>query len=1154
MIIKILGPLLDPKTQRERLQRLTNELNQAPQETSSSSLTSIASIISFSRATYAAKQNDEAKNLASLSEKLLDKFEAKTGEKPLRQRLELQFALLEIESIDLDFAGQVERYDQIADICKSNEEFGLEEVCLDEIANLAIRHDNDTELNHRHVRLQYILEQLEQDIPGLFRSRCYLWRAHSDGNSALMLSLFQEMDDRYPLARLSADGKEEDDPQFRKWDIPAIRLRVESVKLQLYRRLKDRSGAERTIQTIEILQQYVPPLDISKVDADDEATIEWWQRHGVGNKLTEEVILERLGTMFQSRDPDDEERRLLTTLFRSSEKQLPEGLLPSDWKSIRPPELTDIIFTTPLIQEDFEARLEALQDLFSKEALFNESGTQYLIAQLLLTRPNFPTATNEIQDSLSAQRRFIQYVDSVSNTSIKRELVQHVLNARESIIATSLQCSPDLTVEDYAELKDEADRLLQQYKASHLAKNYSRIAAVHSAKAEITLRARQTRSYFEDFQAQYREAESYRDEIRSEISALPPEQALRDKSLSRSLLMEGTKDPVLRTFDLLVNRYLQQRWIHGYDSDKYAFEIWDQIQTRKSRALNDLMSSNNHFPSQLLDTIRKTPHVKDLYDNWRMQLGELSDKKISNLSSPSAVDAARRKLAEHEELMKKNQLLLPVLEFMKGKAATSASMADLFKGCSEGVVLVDYFIAHVSEVPRKLCIIIYRVSPKVLPPVILQLQMNIGFGVQKWMNTYLLKPNSRELLSKPAAYQDLKELYGLIDPIVKYSNPGDLLVLCPTTSWNIHRIPLHAIEVRIPMQQATQPVARAPAQRPKQVPTPLLLRNKIIYTNSHSLLRLGMLSRTPNLAAKDVSSNWKATFFSPLESSPGDEEDDEDDIFRQYGLDGANNARLPELTPKEKREIRVSTTALADLLESGPTGRSKPDIDDKPSYTASSEVTYNNFIQRSRGSDFIFFLGHVHPAKAPAPALSAHLLLHVPDGNEACSRAGTEPHGKSSYLSGKSILEKCTTAEGAHIVMLSCHGGVMEPGQAVDEPLGLVPAFFAAGARSVSASLWAVYVEDACEWTKRLKTAWTAAQPQARQKEKGVPRQAASPSLPPRSPAQSLIDLGSIFQQATVSLLGFRSTDNLGAWGSFVFHGYWMFPALDRDENATPKE
>ena len=158
------------------------------------------------------------------------------------------------------------------------------------------------------------------------------------------------------------------------------------------------------------------------------------------------------------------------------------------------------------------------------------------------------------------------------------------------------------------------------------------------------------------------------------------------------------------------------------------------------------------------------------------------------------------------------------------------------------------------------------------------------------------------------------------------------------------------------------------------------------------------------------------------------------------------------------------------------------------------------------------------------------------------------PHAEASHLSGKSILEECSTSEGAHVVMLSCHGGVMETGRAVDEPLGLVPAFFAAGARSVSAALWSVYVEDACEWTRRLKTVWTAQETHRRAARHSPSSSSRLPSPP--SPAQSLINLGSIFQQATISLMGLRSTTNLGAWGSFVFHGYWMFPSVDCNENA----
>ena len=933
-----------------RLQALIHRI-QAPAGTVSS-LAAIAATISASRVACAAKDDFEAERLAEESQKLLDAFEATGEEKLVRQRTELRFARLEIDSTKLDVAGQILGYDQIAETCKSSKDYAMEELSLSRIADISIAHDQEIELKKCQVRLQVIFEHLERDIPGLFHSRCSLWRAHSNENSASILSYLQEMDNLYPLAPLLANGVDGDGPELRNWDIPAIRLRAEEVKLQIHRQFKDESAANTTIQTMKTLRLFVPALAFSKLDADSQATREWWGKPGTSTYPIEEVILERLRKMFQFRNPKAEERRLLATIFRPHEEQAQEYTLSSDWRSLTPSDLRDLIFTDPIMPEDFEARLEALQGLFYKEILFDRSGTQYLIAQLLMTRPNFPTSANARIDFVSAQRRFIRYVDSIPNTSLQRDLVQHVLNARENIISTSLGWIPDLTVEDYVDLHDEADQLLQQYKASHLAKNYSRIAAVQTAKAETILRARQTRVYFENFQTQYRVAESYRDEIRSELSALPPEQALRNKSLSRSPLMGGTKDPLSRIVDLLVNEYLQERWIYSIDSEKYALEIWDQIQTRKSRALNDMASFNNQIPSQLLKTIEETPDTKDLYDNWRSQLGILSDTKTSNLSSPSAVDATRQKLKEYEELMKKNRLLMPVLELMKGKAATAASMAELFKGCPDGVVLIDYFIAHIGAVPNKLCMMIYRVAPDVLPPIAVQLEMNIGFGVEKWINTYLSGPNSRDKLSRPAAYQELKSLYGLIQPAVLHSKPGDLLVLCPTTTWNIHRIPLHAIEVRPPMRPAANPSA----PRPKQEPIPLLCRNKIVYTNSHSLLRLGMLSRTSNLAAENFSKKkWKATFFSPLEQNPEEEDEEEEDIWAKYGLDVSENIRPPELSAQEKRDIRLSTTALAQFLKSDEADSSESLQDVKQLYTGSSEVTHKNFTRRSRGSDFIFF-------------------------------------------------------------------------------------------------------------------------------------------------------------------------------------------------------
>jgi CHAT domain-containing protein len=99
-------------------------------------------------------------------------------------------------------------------------------------------------------------------------------------------------------------------------------------------------------------------------------------------------------------------------------------------------------------------------------------------------------------------------------------------------------------------------------------------------------------------------------------------------------------------------------------------------------------------------------------------------------------------------------------------------------------------------------------------------------SVQGWVEEYMDDnqfPNG--ILSEVGPYNGqtpeevLHHLDFLIAPLGKYSNPGDLLILCPTKL--LHRLPLHALAVD---DQA------------------LIERNPVIYTQSLSMLRLCVLS------------------------------------------------------------------------------------------------------------------------------------------------------------------------------------------------------------------------------------------------------------------------------------------------------------------------
>lgn len=394
-------------------------------------------------------------------------------------------------------------------------------------------------------------------------------------------------------------------------------------------------------------------------------------------------------------------------------------------------------------------------------------------------------------------------------------------------------------------------------------------------------------------------------------------------------------------------------------------------------------------------------------------------------------------------------------------------------------------------------------------------ELGIAHKVQAWIARFLQQDDSAENQQQAAPYPELKNLAGLVQPLAAAAKPGDIMVFCLTTTWNLHRIPLHAIELRDdPKLAADVPQRMAPtkerqndnADGPVNVALPkhkeeklLMLRNKIFYTYSHSLLRLSILS-LENDSNTSAATEWRATVLSPL--APSSNIAPAEDVTVQKENKGTDKL-------KRQRDIRDRTKSMSAFLRS--------------SYLAYRQVTETAVVDATKDSDFVFFLDHVHLAPKP---LSSHLFLYHPQSNELCSATGE--HDAETFLSGEKIVADCRLRQGAYVVMLACGSGVTEA-RVPDEALGLVPAFFHAGARSVVGSLWDVGVGDACQWIQKVQGEWEERESMLRKSEGKV---------------EVMIDLGECFQAAARAMLGSvgRENPSIDSWAGFVYHGYWMFP------------
>jgi hypothetical protein len=231
---------------------------------------------------------------------------------------------------------------------------------------------------------------------------------------------------------------------------------------------------------------------------------------------------------------------------------------------------------------------------------------------------------------------------------------------------------------------------------------------------------------------------------------------------------------------------------------------------------------------------------------------------------------------------------------------------------------------------------------------------------------------------------------------------------------------------------------------------------------------------------------------------------------------------LSELPPQPHRLPLIGAFSQAKTRRIGSTSNKLVDFVNA-SITAVPNNTDRLVAQQIHDANFFYFLDHVHGQSGPSTnPLAQHMMLFHPQVNPVCSDSGT--HEVGTAISAELILANCNMKQGALAAILGCGSGIPTY-TAVDEPLGLVSAFFFCGASSVVTALWNIQVDDACDWTNDFRKLW--------QEEESRTRQASRPDD---------VDLFTCFQDAVRNIVEKHGKSELWRWGAFVYYGYWMFP------------
>lgn len=1120
-IINNLVPVIDPGNAKKLFQQMVKLC--ADVSGSYRLLVSTRFHTSFSRFLSSKGHHTDARKQAQEASHLLAKYTAGSTPTP-SLHVELDLAFLEIDMPSLSLTSQIQRYAKIADACNMAQIWGLEDDCLDKVSYLAAQKGDLKEMVQRQSRLQYVQNDLERDRASLLSTQCGHWRARNQKDHGQMLYWFSVFENQYPLGPFFT-ALESSVPSPDDWDIPAVRYRMELVKYHTHKRAKSYQAAAKALKSAQKILPFVPMGDIQQLGSGEGESwyFEWISPHSVDSINDFKVLAWRFCLSFGNITEEDVARNAtLRKLFYP--KRAGDSNTLWSWK---PPfkiidttadDVEKLLFPSPMEERSFAARISALEEWFSQDKLYDPDASQLLIANLLHGRIWCTATTGDAFVNLKANTsRFVEYVGQIKNQSVRKYLQRTVLRAKQTPFDFELQLHPE---PDLAKLKLGFLELLQCYEKTDLAGEYALIGNLYGQLAEIELRSAQHLEGLLGFRERIKQSEKYFDDLRGGLSLLPGSLGLRMKGTSPTAGLMGNRKPLDRPIELLLDRYFDIAESAVEVRQTLARDIWNYVQRIKERSLNDMLSLANQMPQRLMEEVSKDPDASRGWVEWQAELKQLEMKRQAGtkgkVSAPS-VETARRLLRDCESRMMKNKVLARVLDLHRGSVASIEELAETLQGgpADEETVLVDWFTATKSKILSRLYIIVLIVGPesKKDPIHIFEVPAGTGPKSMNWVKNNLNVPEPNEVLAMPNAYSDLQSISGLVEPLAEVLRPRQRLVFCPCTTWSIHRVPLHALELpksriesgltKVKLEEKTS----APSLPERQTTRPqnllLFQRHKITYTHSCFLLRLSALSRRGRLPSIS-SEKTNVAIFNTLCAS--------------FGKPARKTSKL-RADPASIQELSIATNTTVATLEE--IARSTANI----SYMLGSrphtnkDVTRTRILQSLRQSALTWFMGHVDGGSKDSP-LDAHLVLSPESPHQSA------PTGS---LTGEAIISESTIPECAHLTLISCRGGVTEE-NARDEVLGLVPALFQAGARSVSTPLWEINKEDGATWASLLRDEWESA-------EYGVRGDGDRDGA-------TMLDLASVCQEASQRLFEIRGRENVGAWAGFVFYGFWDFPRL----------
>ena len=240
-------------------------------------------------------------------------------------------------------------------------------------------------------------------------------------------------------------------------------------------------------------------------------------------------------------------------------------------------------------------------------------------------------------------------------------------------------------------------------------------------------------------------------------------------------------------------------------------ELMKWTQRKKAKSMAEIFGAEILIPSQALQDIKHDAAAQELLQDEYIIQTKL-DRKEGDIVK------LNEELANVRESMRSLDSLQQVMDMRDGKAMEESDLKAFGRNLGESVLIVDYI--HLPNTSLlggvEILAMVYK-NGELCDTLWVDKELTYA-KVERWARTM-----NRDARPWSAGVTDtmLKMLLPLVEPVSRFSKPGDIILFSPTGV--LHSIPLHAIEVE---------------------GTPLIERNPVVYAQNLFLLRKCRLSRS----------------------------------------------------------------------------------------------------------------------------------------------------------------------------------------------------------------------------------------------------------------------------------------------------------------------